>query len=148
MNIHHGALAVVSAVFMSGCATIVGGSNQPLSVQTQHKGTEVAGAACKLSNSKGTWFLTSPGSVIVNRAYGDLAVNCSHEKVPPGSMLVKSTTKALAFGNIIFGGVIGVGVDVATGSAYDYPSLITLEMGLDLGMPVVAEPVKVSDTPK
>jgi hypothetical protein len=28
-------------------------------------------------------------------------------------------------GNIIFGGVIGGGVDVATGAAYDYPALIT-----------------------
>ena len=137
MKLQQGALAALAALALGGCATIVGGTNQPLSVQTQHKGSEVAGASCKLSNSKGTWFLTSPGSVTVNRSYGDLAINCTHEKAPPGSMLVKSTTKALAFGNILFGGLIGVGVDVATGSAYDYPSLITLEMGLDQSMAVV-----------
>ena len=34
----------------------------------------------------------------------------------------------MAFGNILIGGVIGVGVDVATGAAYDYPDLITVQM--------------------
>ncbi|MDH4481479.1 MAG: hypothetical protein QE279_02085 [Rhodoferax sp.] len=35
----------------------------------------------------------------------------------------------MAFGNIIFGGVIGAGVDISTGTAYDYPSLIVVMMG-------------------
>ena len=37
--------------------------------------------------------------------------------------------RAMAFGNIIFGGAIGAGIDMADGSAYDYPKNITLEMG-------------------
>jgi hypothetical protein len=35
----------------------------------------------------------------------------------------------MAFGNILFGGIIGVGVDTATGAAYDYPTLITVQLG-------------------
>lgn len=35
----------------------------------------------------------------------------------------------MAFGNILFGGVIAAGVDVATGAAYDYPTMITVLMG-------------------
>jgi hypothetical protein len=35
----------------------------------------------------------------------------------------------MAFGNILLGGVIGAAVDVGTGAAYDYPSLITVLMG-------------------
>jgi hypothetical protein len=46
---------------------------------------------------------------------------------------VKSTTKAMAFGNIIFGGLIGVGIDVGTGSAYDYPDLISVPMSSSVG---------------
>jgi hypothetical protein len=34
----------------------------------------------------------------------------------------------MAFGNILFGGVIGAGVDVATGAAYDYPAVIEIDM--------------------
>jgi len=36
----------------------------------------------------------------------------------------------MAFGNIIAGGIIGAGIDMSTGAAYDYPSLITVEMGV------------------
>ena len=35
----------------------------------------------------------------------------------------------MAFGNILLGGVIGAGVDIGTGAAYDSPSLITVQMG-------------------
>jgi hypothetical protein len=34
----------------------------------------------------------------------------------------------LAFGNILFGGLIGAAVDVGTGAAYDYPSPIIVNL--------------------
>ena len=141
MKSNIGALAALAACALSsGCASIVGGHNQSLSVETRANGAALTGAQCKLFNSKGTWFVNTPGSVIVHRAYGDLTVDCTHEKAPPGSMIVKSATKPLAFGNIIFGGAIGVGVDVATGAAYDYPDLISVEMGAaQVGVPPVLE---------
>lgn len=114
----------------SGCASIVSGHNQSVSVETRSKqGQAVASASCKLVNDKGTWFVTSPGSVSVRRSYEDLLVSCEKENQDPGVANVKSSTKAMAFGNIIFGGVIGAGVDVASGAAYDYPTLITVLMG-------------------
>jgi hypothetical protein len=130
------ALGALAMMFGSGCATITTGTNQSLSLETRHRGQQVAGAACKLSNDKGTWFVTTPGSVVVSRAYGDMAINCTHERYSAGSMIVGSSTKAMAFGNIIIGGVIGAAVDIGTGSAYDYPSLITLE--LDLASPAIS----------
>lgn len=86
-------------------------------------------ANCKLSNNKGTWFVTSPGSVSVRRSYEDLLIDCEKDNQSPGLASVKSSTKAMAFGNIIFGGVIGAGVDMASGAAYDYPTMITVLMG-------------------
>src|SRR6478609_7378453 len=48
----------------------------------------------------------------------------------------------MAFGNILFGGVIGVGVDVATGAAYDYPDVISIPLLRSTGTPAaVALPV-------
>jgi hypothetical protein len=35
----------------------------------------------------------------------------------------------MAFGNLLFGGPIGAGVDMASGAAYDYPNLIPVTMG-------------------
>lgn len=118
------ALAVLAQTV--GCASIVGGTNQSISVETRDTAGPVAGASCKLENDKGTWFVTTPGSTTVHRAYGDLKVNCDKDGHGPGVASAKSTTKALAVGNIVFGGVIGVGVDAATGAAYDYPELITV----------------------
>ena len=52
--------------------------------------------------------------------------------------------KRMAFGNILAGGIIGAAVDMGTGSAYDYPSLISLE----LGMIQTIDVAKPEDSPK
>lgn len=125
--------ALVAVIFTSGCASIVNGVNQPVSVVAKSpENADVVGARCTLTNSKGEWYTTTPGSVVVHRAYGNMAVNCVHPTYT-GVTSVKSTTKAMAFGNIIFGGLIGVGVDVGTGSAYDYPDLIAVSMSPSIG---------------
>lgn len=141
-------IAVLSLTLLgSGCASIVTGHNQSVSVETRSKqGGTVASANCKLSNDKGTWFVTSPGSVSVRRSYVDLLVNCEKTDQAPGVASVKSSTKPMAFGNILFGGVIGAGVDIASGAAYDYPTLITVWMGEQVT--VDAPPVEGTPAPK
>lgn len=113
-----------SVALTTGCASIVGGHNQSVSIDTPGCG----GAACTLTNSKGNWYVQAPGTVTVHRAYGDLAITCKHENGATASANIQSSTKALAFGNIIFGGLIGVGIDVGTGAAYDYPQNINIPM--------------------
>lgn len=132
---------------LSGCASIVNGQNQPLSVETRQKGAALAGANCKLVNNKGTWFVTTPGSTTVHRSYEDLVVTCDKPDTDTGIVTVKSSTKPMAFGNILFGGVIGAGVDVASGAAYDYPNLITVEMGKKLEVLPPAPPATNAENP-
>ncbi len=128
-------LALLSPLMFTGCASIVNGQNQSLSVTSDSNGATLAGAKCSLANNKGTWFATTPGSVTVRRSYQPLAVNCTLDGFETGSITINSATKAMAFGNIIFGGVIGAGVDISTGAAYDYPELIKVSMA-----PVAAVP--------
>lgn len=118
------ATAAMLVFGLSGCASIVSGSNQSISVDTP--GCE--GAACQLTNDKGTWYVKSPGSVTVSRAYGPLSVACNKEGFGRATTSVNSSTKAMAFGNIIFGGIIGAGVDIGTGAAYDYPVTISVPL--------------------
>lgn len=123
-------LAIIGIVATtSGCASIITGTNQSLSVETKSKTANLNGATCKLTNDKGVWFVTTPGSVTVHRAYGELAVKCEKDGIEPGLVSVKSSTKGMLAGNILFGGGIGAAVDMANGSAYDYPDLITVVMG-------------------
>ncbi len=135
--------AAVASLELAGCASIVDGNTQSLSVKTLDK-TEQAfsGAKCSLTNDKGVWYLVAPGSVTVHRSYADLVVACEAPEQEPGSTRASSSTKGMAFGNILVGGIIGAGVDIATGAAYDYPQLITVTMGrkIDLVAPKAQRP--------
>ena len=92
-------------------------------------GYGLSGANCKLMNDKGTWFIVTPGSTTVNRSYNDLRMTCTKEGHEEGVTTAKSSTKAMAAGNILSGGVVGAAVDAGTGAANDYPSLIHVFMG-------------------
>lgn len=122
------ACATFGMTLLTGCASIVNGNNQVVSVETRYKGQQLAGASCQLVNGKGTFFVTTPGTVTVHRAYDDMNVKCEKEGLQSGVAAVKSSTKPMAFGNIIFGGVIGAAIDAGSGAAYDYPTLITVIM--------------------
>lgn len=119
------AVAVASISTLTGCASIVNGTNQPVSVNTGN----VSGATCSLQNNKGRWYVSStPGTAVVNRSFNDLVVNCQKPGFRNATTQVASKTKAMAFGNAIFGGVVGAGVDIVDGAAYDYPSDVTVPM--------------------
>ena len=123
---------LMSFGLFSGCASIVNGQNQSVSIDTPG----CSPANCKLTNDKGTWFVTTPGSVTVRRAFGNMTVVCSKEGYVPVTSSVGSSTKAMAFGNILFGGAIGAGVDIGTGAAYDYPELIDVPLACGPGAKV------------
>ena len=134
------------ACLSTGCASIVSGQNQSVSVTTLNKGDALAGAKCSLANDKGTWYTTTPGSVTVRRSFNDLSVNCAFDGLDNGITMVKSATKAMAFGNILFGGFIGAGVDMSTGAAYDYPDVVQVNMGQTGSpgtVPAMPEAIKV-----
>ena len=114
----------VALALLSGCASIVSGVNQSVTVDTPG----CTAASCKLTNDKGEWAVTTPGSVTVHRAYGPLSIVCTKEGFPSGTTTANSSTKGMAFGNILFGGIIGAGVDMGTGAAYDYPTSIMVPM--------------------
>lgn len=117
-------LSLLPLLALGACASIVSGQHQSISVRTYPDD----GAKCQLNNSKGEWFVPStPGSVDIRRAYGDLDVVCTKGN-RTGLTRVSSRTKGMALGNVIFGGVIGAGVDVGTGAAYDYPQVIRVTL--------------------
>lgn len=120
----------VTVLAGSGCASITGTPNQSVSVQARTQGgKEVAGASCELTNNKGKWFVTTPGSVSIHRSNDDMQVLCNKDGIEPGRAAVVSETKGSMFGNIIFGGGIGAVIDHNNGAAYEYPSFIQVVMG-------------------
>jgi hypothetical protein len=123
------AIAIIASSLLTGCASIVNGTNQVVTVEARSQGQLVKGASCKLQNAKGVFYVTSPGTVTVHKSRDDLVVQCDKENIKPGLAKIKSTVKGMTFGNILFGGVIGVVVDQNSGAAFDYPPIITVLMG-------------------
>lgn len=118
-------IAVIGVgVLLSGCATIVKGTTQSVSVTS----TPADGAECSLQNSEGTWFVKTPGSTVVHKTKNDLNITCKREGFADASKVVAPKFGAATFGNIIAGGVIGVGIDAASGANYEYPSVIDVPM--------------------
>ena len=109
-------LALIS--LLSACASVTGSTNQSVSVQSRASNwKEVKEAACDLINKRGTWFITTPGTVQIHRSNDDLQVTCRKEGFDNGRASVVSDTKGSMFGNIILGGGIGAVVDHNNGSA-------------------------------
>jgi len=122
--------ALLCAVAVAqGCASITTSTTQTVSVQTQQKGTQVVGANCTLQNNKGTWTVTTPGSVVVHKSYGDMTATCNKDGMDPGSGVFQSSSNAGVWGNILAGGIIGYAVDANNGAGFSYPSTLSIEMG-------------------
>lgn len=122
-------LAVVAGL-ASGCASVTGVHSQSLSLQTLVAGgRELSGATCVLTNSRGKWFVTTPGSLVINRSNDDMQVLCTKPGVDAGRAIVASETRGVMFGNIFAGGGIGAVIDHNNGAAYEYPPLIQVLMG-------------------
>ena len=114
---------------LSGCASITGGTQQSISVETRSDVTTVAGAACEITNAKGKWFISTPGSAQIQRSNDPLLITCNKQGYDQGRASVESVTRAGMAGNFLFGGLIGAAIDHSSGAAYDYPNLIQVMMG-------------------
>lgn len=123
----------------SGCASITGSKNQPVSVQASHNGKILDNADCTLVNDKGTWFVKAPGSTVVQKSGQDLVVTCNRDGLPQGVATYASSANGGVWGNILFGGLIGFAVDASSGAAFDYPT----SMGVQMGQVIRLEPSRV-----
>jgi len=121
----HSLAAIAAAFALAGCATIIEGTTQPVSVNT----TPEEGAQCTLVNSQGTWYVTTPGSTTVHKTKTDLDVTCTKSGFQTGHVVAASHFDATTAANVIAGGVIGVGVDAASGANFHYDSPIIIPLG-------------------
>ena len=118
----------LSLLGLSGCASVTGTSVQPVSVTAVCDGSKVVkDAVCTLVNDKGQWFVTSPGSTMIQKSFGDLSVTC-RKADSTGVLVVKSTSNANVWGNILAGGIIGYAVDSSSGAGFNYPNMLSVNM--------------------
>lgn len=121
-----GALGIGAA--LTGCASITGEKMQPVTVQTVLESKEVTGAGCTLANDAGKWFVTTPGSVMVHKSTGDMAIDCAKDSSIVGHETLVSKSNGTVWGNVLAGGLIGYAVDRNTGAGFDYPGTVIVSM--------------------
>jgi hypothetical protein len=119
-------LGVTVVFFLSGCASITGSKNQPVSVTGMCEGQTVVGASCTATNDKGVSYLSTPGTAFVTKSTGDLSVSCTKGGSTSITSIVKSTSNTNIWGNVLLGGPIGAGVDAMTGAGFDYPPSVNV----------------------
>jgi hypothetical protein len=119
------ALALGVTALSSGCATIVKGTTQDIGIST-----DPTGAACELK--KGGSMVGSvnptPGTAQIKKGDGDVEVTCKKKGYSDTTGMLVSSLEGWTFGNILFGGVIGVVVDASSGALHNYQPEIFVKL--------------------
>ncbi|BAN26869.1 putative uncharacterized protein [Caballeronia insecticola] len=123
---------------LSGCASIIDGGEQQVTVVTASHAQPAPGQSCVLRNTRGMWTVVSPGTTKVRRADDALRVRCEAPGYAPRGTQVESGVNGMVFGNILIGGLVGYLIDRSSGAAFQYPEQIAIDMGEPVGgaMPV------------
>ena len=113
------------AALASGCATLTKGT-----VQTVTVNTDPTGAICTFTRDAKTVAVVNPtpGSVPVEKARGTIAISCTKQGYEQAAGSLASEFQAMTFGNILFGGLVGVAVDAASGAMHQYPETVTITL--------------------
>lgn len=109
-------VAVFAVVMLSGCGSITRGTTEPVYISARP-------TDAKISTSLGHQCPASPCTITVDRKTSFTAY-AERPGYKPGSIQIGtkvSGTGATGFaGNVLVGGIIGMGVDAATGAALDH----------------------------
>jgi hypothetical protein len=124
-----GSLALLVAL-SSGCATITSGTSQTIAVETEKDSVPVVGANCRIVTSKGVWNLVTPATFEISKSSDDAKISCEKAGEPNGDAVAKSGFKSNTVGNVLIGGIIGIGVDAMTGAMWAYPTKWLIKLGV------------------
>ena len=116
-RISTGTIVATIAVAISGCATITKGTTQAVALNTPG----AVGAQCTLNSSAiGTKVVTTPATITHDKSQESITVLGKKECFQDGGTVIASNTETMAAGNLLVGGVVGLGVDAVSGAMNKY----------------------------
>ena len=121
-------LASAIALSLTGCASIFKGSTQPVTIMSVPDGATVT-----IANRAGMVIHSgvTPATVTLKRGAGyfkseQYAIVIKKEGYATRQMTITGNVNGWYFGNIVFGGLIGMlAVDPATGAMYSFPESVS-----------------------
>ena len=119
------AAAVVTAFCAAGCATVTSGSSQTLTIET-----DPPAAACTLTRADQLIGVVNPtpGSISIEKSKKDISVTCKKDGYRDETAMLGSKFAGATLGNILLGGLIGIGVDAMSGATSKYPTSLSIQL--------------------
>ena len=127
-----GSALIVAMAGLQGCASILGDSRYPVSVSSAPAGatfeiTDKKGQVVHSGNTPSTVTLKSGNGYFSGQTY---TLRFKKDGYPDKSVKLDSSLSGWYWGNIVFGGLIGMLiVDPATGAMYKLPESVSADMG-------------------
>ena len=119
---------VALSVMLGGCASVTRGTTENISISSTPSGVEAVVSGMEVPTT-----CTTPCSVVVKRN-ADISITFQKEgyepQIVPLSRDIPTSGAAGFAGNLLLGGVVGMGVDAATGAATDHkpnPVIATMQ---------------------
>lgn len=123
---------LVSLSLFTGCASIISGSTQAISVTPMHNGAIDTQATCTATNKKGSWVTNGGGTIIIKKSRDDLQVRCnSADQALIGTQVAARSTQAgWAVANFFLWDFCTISciIDFSSGSIYEYPTQVQVPM--------------------
>lgn len=128
----HLILFLLPAVLVACATTRSSGGN--IAIETTSRGQAISGARCAVSTGAGNWNVTTPATVNIGSASGDLRVLCEKEGHRASEMVFRpSSSVGSSVGLGVGGGGSNVGVGVGLNfpvrlGGGTYPSRVTVDL--------------------
>jgi uncharacterized protein YceK len=123
-------LAAGSALLLSGCASIIDGRSEEMTINTNPPG-----AKCNLVRKDDEQkdeqlgsVNSTPGTIKIEKTKEDVTITCSKAGYENSTYINHSGIDGATYGNIALGGLIGWGVDSARGADNHYDSPVNLTL--------------------
>lgn len=117
-------LAALALLFVAltngGCATILNDDHQPVAFSSEPPGAIVSVDGVQVG--------TTPTTALVKRKGGDKLIQIDLAGYKTVQMTLNNRIHGAGFGNLIIGGVIGIGVDAISGRAGSYKDSVHVIM--------------------
>ena len=119
------AAALIIAGSLSGCASVIDGTSEEITVNTNP-----AGANCQFLREGNVVasIANTPGTALVKKTKHDITLTCTKAGYQTATYLNHSGIQGATWGNIVLGGGIGWAIDSAGGADNHYDSPVNISM--------------------
>jgi DNA-binding beta-propeller fold protein YncE len=110
---------------LPACATLLTDDHQSIYITS-----DPPGAACRVREGGKMIGVVSPtpGTILVGKSRHDIAIDCTRAGYYPGAAVLQSHFQDMTYGNILYGGSIGLLVDTSSGAIREYPRWVSVLM--------------------